>query len=108
MRRCARPSSALPTPRMRRQELPRMPVELSADLAELRPEIRRFVEQRLEPIAEEIDRTGAIPDSAWSLMREQGWLGMLLPAEAGGGGVDLPTYCLVMEEVARSHRVFTL
>lgn len=85
-----------------------MPVEHSAELAELRPEIRRFVEQKLEPIAEEIDRTGAVPDATWALMREQGWLGMLLPAEAGGGGVDLPTYCLVMEEVARSHRVFTL
>jgi acyl-CoA dehydrogenase len=33
---------------------------------------------------------------------------MLLPEEAGGGGVDLLTYALVMEEVARSHRCFTL
>jgi acyl-CoA dehydrogenase len=33
---------------------------------------------------------------------------MLLPPEVGGGGADLLTYCLVMEEVARSHRCFTL
>jgi acyl-CoA dehydrogenase len=33
---------------------------------------------------------------------------MLLPAEADGGGADILTYCLVMEEVARSHRCFTL
>jgi acyl-CoA dehydrogenase len=33
---------------------------------------------------------------------------MLLAEADGGGGADLPTYCLVMEEVARSHRCFTL
>jgi len=82
--------------------------EPTPELAELRPAIRRFVEDKLEPIALEIDRSGAIPDDAWTLMRGQGWLGMLLPAEAGGGGADLMTYCLVMEEVARSHRCFTL
>jgi acyl-CoA dehydrogenase len=88
--------------------MPIVRTEPSPDLAELRPAIRRFVENKLEPVALEIDRSGAIPDEAWSLMREQGWLGMLLPAEFGGGGADLMTYCLVMEEVARSHRCFTL
>ena len=33
---------------------------------------------------------------------------MRLPAEYGGGGFDLPTYCLALEEFARSHRMFTL
>jgi acyl-CoA dehydrogenase len=85
-----------------------MRLEPSEELAELRGQVRRFVEDKLDPIAAEIDRTGEVPDAAWSLLREQGWLGLLLPAEAGGGGADLMTYCLVMEEVARSHRVFTL
>jgi acyl-CoA dehydrogenase len=85
-----------------------MRLEPSEELAELRDQVRRFVEDKLDPIAAEIDRTGEVPDAAWSLLREQGWLGLLLPAEAGGGGADLMTYCLVMEEVARSHRVFTL
>lgn len=85
-----------------------MRLEPSEELAELRGQVRRFVEARLDPVAAEIDRSGEVPDAAWSLLREQGWLGLLLPAEAGGGGADLMTYCLVMEEVARSHRVFTL
>jgi acyl-CoA dehydrogenase len=85
-----------------------MRVEPSGELAELRGEVRRFVEARLDPLADEIDRAGAVPDEAWLLLREQGWLGLLLPEEAGGGGVDLLTYCIIMEEVARSHRVFTL
>jgi acyl-CoA dehydrogenase len=77
-------------------------------LAELRAPLRRFVTERLEPIAARIDAEGEIPDEAWALMRGQGWLGLLLPPEHGGGGADLATYCLVMEEVARSHRCFTL
>jgi acyl-CoA dehydrogenase len=85
-----------------------MRIEPSPALAELRTEVRRFVEDRLDPIAQQIDETGAVPEVAWTLMRQQGWLGMLLPEEAGGGGVDLLTYALVMEEVARSHRCFTL
>lgn len=85
-----------------------MRTELSPELAELRGPIRRFVTEQLEPIAARIDAEGEIPDVAWDLMRGQGWLGMLLAEADGGGGADLPTYCLVMEEVARSHRCFTL
>lgn len=85
-----------------------MRTELSPELAELRGPIRRFVTEQLEPIAARIDAEGEIPDAAWELMRGQGWLGMLLAEADGGGGADLPTYCLVMEEVARSHRCFTL
>jgi acyl-CoA dehydrogenase len=62
-----------------------MRLEITPELAELRPAVRRFMTARLEPIAEEIDRTRRIPDEAWHLMREQGWLGMLLPPEYGGG-----------------------
>ncbi len=90
------------------RQVPMMRIELSPELAELRGPIRRFVTEQLEPIAARIDAEGEIPDVAWDLMRRQGWLGMLLAEADGGGGADLPTYCLVMEEVARSHRCFTL
>ena len=83
-------------------------LEISPDLASLRGTVRRFTSERLEPIAEAIDRTGEIPDDAVRLLRDQGYLGMRLPAAFGGGDSDLATYCVVMEELARSHRVFTL
>lgn len=85
-----------------------MQLEITPDLAEVRPQLRRFATEKLEPLALEIDRTGEIPQAAIDLLREQGYLGMRLPAEYGGGGFDLPTYCLALEEFARSHRVFTL
>ncbi len=78
------------------------------ELAEMRPAIRRFVTERLEPIARTIDATGEVPAGALGELGAQGYLGMRLPSAYGGGEFDLSTYCLVMEEVARSHRAFTL
>ncbi|CAN5889512.1 acyl-CoA dehydrogenase family protein [soil metagenome] len=85
-----------------------MELNCTPDLAEMRPALRRFVTERLEPLARTIDATGETPAAVLDELRGQGYLGMRLPADAGGGGFDLSTYCLVMEEVARSHRVFTL
>jgi acyl-CoA dehydrogenase len=85
-----------------------MELNCTPELAEMRPAIRRFVAERMEPIARQIDATGEVPSGALEELRSQGYLGMRLPAEAGGGGFDFSTYCLVMEEVARSHRIFTV
>jgi acyl-CoA dehydrogenase len=83
-------------------------LEITPELAEVRAAMRRFASERLEPIAEEIDRTGEVPAAAIAALRDQGYLGMRLPAEYGGGDFDLATYCLALEEFARSHRVFTI
>jgi len=83
-------------------------LEITPELAEVRAAMRRFATERLEPLAEEIDRTGDIPARAVQLLRDQGYLGMRLPKDYGGGELDLATYCLALEELGRSHRVFTL
>ena len=85
-----------------------MQLEITSELAEVRIALRKFATEKLEPIALEVDRTGEIPQAAFDLLRSHGYLGMRLPAELGGGGFDFATYCLALEEFARSHRVFTL
>ncbi|MDH4374882.1 MAG: acyl-CoA dehydrogenase family protein [Ramlibacter sp.] len=85
-----------------------MQLEITPELAQLRPVLRRFTDEVLEPIALEIDRTGAVPAQTVPLLRQQGYLGMRLPQAFGGGGLDLSTYCLALEEFSRSHRIFTL
>ena len=85
-----------------------MRLEINDTLAEMRQQLRGFVTARLHPVAAEIDRTGQVPDAAWDLMRDQGLLGMLMPAQYGGMDADLQTYCIAQEELGRSHRVFTL
>jgi acyl-CoA dehydrogenase len=85
-----------------------MQLEITPALAEVRAALRRFTTEKLEPLALEIDRTGEIPQAVVELLRGHGYLGMRLPEAYGGGGFDLATYCLALEEFARSHRVFTL
>ena len=85
-----------------------MQLEITPELAELRAALRRFTTEVLEPLALEIDQTGEVPTRAWDVMRAQGYLGMRMPAQFGGGDVDLSTYWLALEEFSRSHRIFTL
>jgi acyl-CoA dehydrogenase len=85
-----------------------MRLEITPELAEVRAALRRFTLEKLEPLALEIDRTSEVPRAVFDLLRNHGYLGMRLPAEYGGGGFDLATYCLALEEFARSHRVFTV
>jgi acyl-CoA dehydrogenase len=84
-----------------------MKIELTPELEELRAEVRRFTERELEPLARDIDSTGEIPQKAWDVMREAGYLGMRLPEEYGGTSASLSQMCIVLEEFSRSHRVLT-
>ncbi len=85
-----------------------MELEINTEMAELRPVLRRFATERLEPVALAIDRTGEIPEDAWTVLREHGYLGMRLPESCGGAAQDIDAYCLAWEEFSRSHRVFTM
>ena len=85
-----------------------MNLEISPELAEMRASVRRFTKDKLEPIATAIDQTGEVPEGTIGLLREHGYLGMRMPGAFGGGDCDLPTYCLVLEEFSRAHRMFTL
>jgi acyl-CoA dehydrogenase len=84
-----------------------MQIELTPELEELRSEVRRFTQRELEPLAKVIDDTGEIPQRAWDVMREAGYLGMRLPEEYGGTSASLSQMCIVLEEFSRSHRVLT-
>lgn len=82
--------------------------ELAPEHTELRQSARRFAEEKLEPIALEIDRTGEVPAHTMDVLREHGYLGMRLPPEIGGAGLGIFEYCIIQEEFSRSHRMFTL
>lgn len=85
-----------------------MPLELLADMKDMRDALRRFTQKELDPIAKVIDQTGTVPEAAMTALRANGYLGMRLDEAFGGGGMGFSHYCLAMEEFSRSHRVFTL
>jgi len=61
---------------------------------------RDFAAREIEPKAKELDKTGRWPTEIVARMAELGFLGMMVPAEYGGAGLDAVTYVLAMEEVS--------
>ncbi|HEV7267189.1 MAG TPA: acyl-CoA dehydrogenase family protein [Falsiroseomonas sp.] len=81
-------------------------MEIRPDLAELRREVRRFVEGELRLFAEALDRGGDYPPGLVQALARQGFLGIRLAEEHGGAAMGLAQYCLVQEELARGHPIF--
>jgi alkylation response protein AidB-like acyl-CoA dehydrogenase len=63
--------------------------------------VRRFVDDQVLPAAEHFDREDAFPEEMLEQMKELGLLGITAPEEYGGMGLDLLTYAMVIEELAR-------
>ena len=61
---------------------------------------REIAETVLFPAALETDRSLRVPASHLDLLAGEGFYGLAAPAEAGGGGADYPTQCLIAEAFA--------
>lgn len=76
-------------------------IELSDEQKMLQEEVRRFAEQVVKPIAKETDAKGIFPRDAVRQAGEMGLMGVCVPEQYGGAGMDTISYCLVIEEVSR-------
>ncbi len=63
--------------------------------------VRAFALERIAPIARELDETAAFPWESVKGMAEEGFLGVPVPRELGGMGLDYLSYILVVEELAK-------
>ena len=78
-----------------------MDYDLSEEQTVVRDTFARFVDERIVPNAEAIDVAHAYPREYVGELAELGFVGMRYPEEVGGSDVDLVTFCLALEEVAR-------
>ncbi len=78
------------------------------DHESIREIARDFAEKTLAPVAADIDRLDAFPPDVVKTMAEMGFLGMKIPEEYGGVGMDMRSYVAVMEEVAKKSATATL
>jgi short/branched chain acyl-CoA dehydrogenase len=75
--------------------------DLSPEHELIRSTVREFAEERVAPIAEELDREHRFPYDLVEQMAELGLMGMPIPEEYGGGGTDTLSYAIAVEELTR-------
>ncbi|HXX83240.1 MAG TPA: acyl-CoA dehydrogenase family protein [Casimicrobiaceae bacterium] len=75
----------------------------SARAEAIREATRRFAEERIRPIAAELDATEAFPCELYTECGALGLFGITVPEQDGGVGADVRTYAAVMEELARGY-----
>jgi alkylation response protein AidB-like acyl-CoA dehydrogenase len=63
--------------------------------------ILEFVEDKILPVATELEHKDEYPTDIVEGMKELGIFGLMIPEEYGGLGESLLTYALVVEEIAR-------
>ncbi len=83
-----------------------MDYEIPESLRLMRETIRRFVNQDLEPLSQQVEDEDHIPEEIVQKMRELGLFGLSIPEEYGG--LDLGTFgeCLVYEELTKTNAAF--
>jgi alkylation response protein AidB-like acyl-CoA dehydrogenase len=68
----------------------------------LRREARRFAQEEIAPIAAEYDETGDFPSETIRKMGAMGFMGIEIPEDYGGVGMDTLSYVLALEEISKA------
>jgi butyryl-CoA dehydrogenase len=79
-----------------------MHVEFTDEQDALRHVVRDFARSEIAPRSEEWDRHHVFPVDVVLKMGELGLFGIPFPERYGGGGADLTTLCIAIEEIARA------
>ena len=77
-----------------------MDFDLTDEQKMIRDAARDFAAREVAPKAAELDKTSRWPTEIVARMADLGFLGMAIPEEYGGGGLDALSYALAMEEIS--------
>lgn len=64
--------------------------------------VHKWAQERVKPMAAEIDRTNDFPAPLWREMGDLGLLGITVPEEFGGAGMGYLAHTVAVEELARA------
>ena len=78
-----------------------MDFELSREQKMIQKSVREFMHKEIAPLTEEIDRNDRFPEGIWKKLGDLGVLGLGIPEEYGGSGLDMMALVLAVEEIAR-------
>ncbi len=68
----------------------------------IRQAARDFAQKEIAPIAAEFDETGDFPSATVAKMGAMGFMGIEVPEEYGGAGMDTLAYVLALEEISKA------
>ena len=66
----------------------------------LQEQVRTFAQEEIAPKASHHDQTGEFPHEIVKKLAEMGLMGMMVPSEWGGSGLDTISYVLALEEIS--------
>jgi len=78
-----------------------MDFELTEEQQMIRDTVRDFSEREIKPVAKELDEKAEFSADLTKKMGELGLFGMYLPEKYGGQGLDVLSYIIAVEEIAR-------
>lgn len=79
-----------------------MTFDLGEDVNALRDMVHTWAQERVKPIAADVDRTNHFPHALWREMGDLGLLGITVPEEFGGAGMGYLAHVIAIEELARA------
>jgi len=77
-------------------------INIPEELEQLRMKVRRFVDDELEPRANQIEDSGQIPNELFRIAASYGLTGLGIPREIGGHGGELLSTVIYIEEVSKA------
>jgi len=78
-----------------------MQLELNEQQKMIQKMVREFAEKEIAPVAAELDKKAEYPTKILEKMAKLGLLGIIIPTEYGGAGLDTISYAIVIEEISR-------
>jgi alkylation response protein AidB-like acyl-CoA dehydrogenase len=78
-----------------------MDLDLSPEHVLLRDTVRDFMVSEVAPVVDEHERERRFPTEVVRRIGELGWLGIPIPEDEGGAGLDTLAYAIAIEEIGR-------
>ena len=75
---------------------------LGDEIEALREATHKFAQERIKPLAAEIDKTNEFPAHLWKEFGEMGLLGVTVDEEYGGANMGYLAHSVALEEIARA------
>ena len=85
-----------------------MKFDLGEDVNALREAVHRFAQERIKPIAAEVDAKNEFPAELWREFGDMGLLGITVAEEFGGAGMGYLAHVIAVEEIARASASISL